>query len=71
MESPAVLASSKISGFPMALSSNGEISGCWRAICAAAAARRLLRRLLAAIENLDENCVLFLVQLVYYLSLQL
>ena len=62
MESPAVLASSKISGFLMALSSEGKFSGCWRGACAAAAARRLLRRLFAAIENLDENYVLFLVQ---------
>ena len=68
MESPVVLASSEISGFLMALSSDGEISGCWRGVRAAAAARRLLRRLLAAIENLDENKVLFLVQLIYYLS---
>ena len=62
VESPVVLASSWISGFSMALSSVGKISGCRRAACAAAAALRLLLRLLAAMLNLDENYVLFLVQ---------
>ena len=55
----------------MALSSNGEFVGCWRGARAAAAALILLRRLLAAIVNLDENYVLFLVQMIVYLSLRL
>ena len=60
-----------IIGSMVALSSRGEMSGCWRGVCAAAAARRLLRRLSAAMIKLDENYVLFLVQMIVYLSLQL
>ena len=71
MESYVVLASSEISMVSLARSVSATISGCWRGVCAAAAARRLLRRLLAAISNLDENYVLFLVQLIVYLSLRL
>ena len=41
----------------MALSSGGEISGCWRGVCAAAAARRLLRRLLEEMIPGADDCL--------------